>query len=321
MDGIIQHNCNSKEGSSGSPIMSLDSYKVIGVHLGKGRFDYKNGIFIKNIIHEFNNKNNKNINENGDYYIKEFKLGNSLSHLGIIYFKYGNYYIGECENKIQKGIGIIYNNNKEMILMIYEGILEEGKYNGKGKYIYENGDYYEGEFKDDLKNNVGTEYYKNNKIKYEGEFRNDKYEGVGKYIYENGDYYEGEWLNGEKSGIGILYENEEIRYERFFKYGKYNGYGKEYDPKTKSYYIGNWLYNLKQGNGTEYYKDGKTIKYTGNFANGKYEGKGTYYFTNGESLECTWSNGLKNGKGIFCDKNGTIQREAFFENDKEKESK
>ena len=274
MDGIIQHNCNSKEGSSGSPIMSLDSYKVIGVHLGKGRFDYKNGIFIKNIIHEFNNKNNKNINENGDYYIKEFKLGNSLSHLGIIYFKYGNYYIGECENKIQKGIGIIYNNNKEMILMIYEGILEEGKYNGKGKYIY-----------------------------------------------ENGDYYEGEWLNGEKSCIGILYENEEIRYERFFKYGKYNGYGKEYDPKTKSYYIGNWLYNLKQGNGTEYYKDGKTIKYTGNFANGKYEGKGTYYFTNGESLECTWSNGLKNGKGIFCDKNGTIQREAFFENDKEKESK
>ena len=37
-----------------------------------------------------------------------------------------------------------------------------------------NGYYYIGQFKDDLKNGKGIEYYKNGNIKYEGDFINDK---------------------------------------------------------------------------------------------------------------------------------------------------
>ena len=56
----INHYCNTKDGSSGSPILSLSNFKVIGVHYG----GYKNkniklnfGTFIKYAINEFNNKN------------------------------------------------------------------------------------------------------------------------------------------------------------------------------------------------------------------------------------------------------------------------
>ena len=55
----INHYCNTKYGSSGSPILSLESYKVIGVHKwGSNKSDIKinYGTLIKYIINEFNNK-------------------------------------------------------------------------------------------------------------------------------------------------------------------------------------------------------------------------------------------------------------------------
>ena len=55
----------------------------------------------------------------------------------------------------------------------YEGDFKEGKYDGEGKYIYENGDYYIGQFKDGLYNGKGKEYDKNGNIINEGEWAND----------------------------------------------------------------------------------------------------------------------------------------------------
>ena len=60
----MEHLCPTKEGSSGSPILNLLNYKVIGVH--KGSKEGKNwnlGTFIKEPIEEFKNYiKNKNIN-------------------------------------------------------------------------------------------------------------------------------------------------------------------------------------------------------------------------------------------------------------------
>jgi len=62
---IINHYCNTKEGSSGGPILSLKSFKVIGVHFGRSKiFIFNIGIFIKKIIDEFNKNNKNNINRN-----------------------------------------------------------------------------------------------------------------------------------------------------------------------------------------------------------------------------------------------------------------
>ena len=60
-DKNIYHLCNTKNGSSGSPIISLKSHKVIGIHVGHGKFEFNNGILINYPINVFNNNiNNQN---------------------------------------------------------------------------------------------------------------------------------------------------------------------------------------------------------------------------------------------------------------------
>ena len=62
----IHHLCDSDSGSSGGPLISLDSFKVIGIHKGaskKGNWNL--GSLIKEPIEEFcnNDKNQKGNNE------------------------------------------------------------------------------------------------------------------------------------------------------------------------------------------------------------------------------------------------------------------
>ena len=52
----------------------------------------------------------------------------------------------------------------------YEGNFVNDKYEGIGKYIYENGEYYVGQLLNDNKHGKGTEFYKNGNIKYDGYF-------------------------------------------------------------------------------------------------------------------------------------------------------
>ena len=65
------------------------------------------------------------------------------------------------------GKGIIYYKNGTIK---YDGYFDNDKFEGMGKYIYENGDYYIGQFSNGSKRGKGREYYKNGKIKIEGEF-------------------------------------------------------------------------------------------------------------------------------------------------------
>ena len=62
-----------------------------------------------------------------------------------------------------------------------------------GKYIYEDGEYYIGEFKNCLFHGKGIFYYSNGNILYDGEFVKNEFEGIGKLILEKGDYYIGEF--------------------------------------------------------------------------------------------------------------------------------
>ena len=54
----IYHKCNTKEGSSGGPLLSLETFKVIGIHYGynDSQFKINLGTFIKFAIDLFNNK-------------------------------------------------------------------------------------------------------------------------------------------------------------------------------------------------------------------------------------------------------------------------
>ena len=63
----IYHKCNTEGGSSGSPILSLETFKVIGIHSGsnKEEHQFNTGLFIKNAIDLFNivKRNKKEINK------------------------------------------------------------------------------------------------------------------------------------------------------------------------------------------------------------------------------------------------------------------
>ena len=59
-----------KLGSSGSSILNLSNYKIIGVHKGGTNYNFNEGIFIKCIIDNFNRFNN-DIFENKKEIIKK----------------------------------------------------------------------------------------------------------------------------------------------------------------------------------------------------------------------------------------------------------
>ena len=64
---ILFHTCSTENGSSGSPILLLSNFKVIGIHKGSKKINNEDGInfgiWIKFPIEEFNKKNPNNSND------------------------------------------------------------------------------------------------------------------------------------------------------------------------------------------------------------------------------------------------------------------
>ena len=89
-----------------------------------------------------------------------------------------------------------------------EGELINDEFEGKWKFIEENGDYYLGEFKNGKKHGKAIDYPKDGDIIYEGDFIDGLYDGKGKLIdiSNNRDYYIGEFLHGKKHGKGKQYD-------------------------------------------------------------------------------------------------------------------
>ena len=94
---------------------------------------------------------------------------------------------------------------------------------GKGEYIWSNGDRYNGEFRNDMRNGKGEMYksnqtytgqWKDNKRcekeekislegdKYVGDFKDDKFHGKGVMTWINGNRYNGEFKNNWRHGKG-----------------------------------------------------------------------------------------------------------------------
>ena len=132
---FISHTCSTNNGSSGAPILLLDSLKVIGVHMGYIQYSYNTGnnmgIFMKSTIYEFlkhfrenslNNKNNakmykinkQNIQRNDKHKIIESNQHNNYKAIknikpNVIYEKKrGNNY--KIKNK-PKNIILAENSN------------------------------------------------------------------------------------------------------------------------------------------------------------------------------------------------------------------
>ena len=72
----LSHYCNTKEGSSGSPILSLKTFKVIGIHRGASKnSNYNLGTFIKCPISHFENEIEQN-----EILLKNNNIGNDFPY-------------------------------------------------------------------------------------------------------------------------------------------------------------------------------------------------------------------------------------------------
>ena len=151
----IDHLCCTNEGSSGSPILSLESMKVIGVHRASNKkFNFNLGIFLNNPIKqiknemkiieeikknyfEINNKEKKdhNIeNENNDKFIQELLKNNLISkeeleqNLNEKIFE-NNRNVYKKKHKEEFNEGLLENFEWKKDEFILERYIEDGIYN------------------------------------------------------------------------------------------------------------------------------------------------------------------------------------------------
>ena len=163
----------------------------------------------------------------------------------------------------------------------YIGEWSNGKANGQGTMYFGGvtewrGDKYIGEFKDNLLHGKGTYFFLgNNKFK--------------------GDVYIGEYKHGKKSG-----------------YGTYLVGSPQYKGDK---YVGEMDDNTSNGQGTYYHladNANKGDKYVGEHQDGKRTGQGTYSFTDGRIWLGEWVNFKINGKAIWYNSDGTINKSGIF---------
>ena len=151
------HLSSTEKGSSGSPIILLNSLFILAIH--KGTIEDKNlGDFIGPIIDSLKLNLEYKIEKylNNDKYEGEFK--NGLKEGYGKYFNYEKeiYYIGQWKNDKKNGKGILYRlNSLKKREIIYEGEFLDDKKEGKGKILYKNRDYYIDSFVNDIRHEEG----------------------------------------------------------------------------------------------------------------------------------------------------------------------
>ena len=162
----------------------------------------------------------------GKYFIKDdliFIEGyweNGELKYGKIFMPDGNIYEGEINDSRFNGQGKLKFEDAE-----YEGSFENGQFK-RGKLIWNNGYEYEGDFngsslqgKGTLKNPDGDTYV--------GSFENNNFHGEGRYEYFNSkNLYEGEFEYGMKKGKGKYIANNEYIYDGTWDNDMPFGYGK-----------------------------------------------------------------------------------------------
>jgi hypothetical protein len=107
----------------------------------------------------------------------------------------------------------------------YLGETLQGIRQGRGAFIFEDGNYYIGYWNNNLRTIYGRIFNSKNKLIYRGQFANGVKQGNGVQFFENGNRYEGEFVNDVKSGKGIFYFANGTRWEGSFKNNQLHGEG------------------------------------------------------------------------------------------------
>ena len=198
-----------------------------------------------------------------------------------------------------------------------EGILEgevnqEGERNGRGSYLWFNGNFYNGQWAHNHPEGTGALYYSDGGI-VKGSFLLGKLNGYGISLYANGDKYQGNWENGSFHGRGVFYLQRQNQWQlSIFHQGSCKhllktGFGRPIsicNVKTSPFILIGFdaRDNSKQEQNT-YVKDDNEEsfygRYEGDLVNGMRDGNGILYMSDGTYFDGNWKNNLPNGLGLF----------------------
>ena len=245
-------------------------YLAQGVPDGTGTLVFNSGESYSGTFYEgmFNGQGVYKYNDGSRY--DGLWLEDEINGQGTWYFPDGGFVSGIfSEGKPTETDVCVYEcANGDM----YEGTIKDGKWHGKGKFVWTSGDVYEGEF------NMGLRH------------------GKGKYLYSNGDSYEGGWINDVQNGNGtyIIAGNT---YKGVFVEGVLEGEGTVVF-KNGDTYKGYFVHNL--------YHDDEAIltfakggSYSGGFENGKFSGYGIISYADGDMVKGNFEDGFLQGKAQY----------------------
>ena len=103
----IKHKCSTENGSSGSPILNLETNKVIGIHKeGSINFDFNKGTFLKYPLNDFIKKNKSNTKENTNNFSNIiFQLNNNMQNNNINFTQNNTIKNQQINEILTSGIG------------------------------------------------------------------------------------------------------------------------------------------------------------------------------------------------------------------------
>lgn len=216
----------------------------------------------------------------------------------------GRYYGPMVDGRFQ-GKGRLEWDNGD----VYEGEFAEGRFSGKGRVKYVGLGDYEGEFRDGRSHGKGRFKFLTGDV-YTGEFREGLYSGKGRIVYGNGSWYEGDFALGAMHGKGHFFEKKGSEYKGGFEHGRYSGEGEATLPDGGRYRGG---FANGYWNGKGRFENAAKEVYEGDFKDGEFTGKGTFNRADGTRFEGEFLNWRPSGQGKSVQSDGSYYEGRFTE--------
>ena len=209
------------------------------------------------------------------------------------------------------------------------GCIKGNCVNGKGTFIWPNGDKYNGNWKNQKPHGLGTFKWVNG-TKYIGDWEFGIQNGQGTVTWTNGDKYIGGRKNGEADGQGTFIFANGITQSGEWKNGNLierdssgkaigcvegncdNGKGTGVWEKGFKY-VGEWKMQNMHGFGIGTWPNGD--RYEGDWVNGQRTGQGKYFYSGGGVYTGEWKNNNRHGEGTMIWNDG-VKEVAIWEMDK-----
>ena len=175
--------------------------------------------------------------DNNDTYDGEFVHG--LRHgQGVYTHSLGHKYDGQWQNDCRHGVGM-FTYAREAAAGggvgwsgTFDGQWSEGEKQGRGWFLFVNGDKFEGQWYRGRPHGFGIHSYAN-KDRYEGQHSGGLMHGYGIYYHANGDCLIGRWREGKQDGPAVWTSIEGVRREERWRDGRrewQSGAVRETDP-------------------------------------------------------------------------------------------